>query len=1324
MTRINTNVQSLIAQNTLQRSNTDLNTALGRLSTGLRINSGKDDPAGLIASEALGSDITATQKGITNSQRADQLISTADAALGQVSSLLNDVRGLVSEAANSGAQSAEQIAANQLQIDSSLEAIDRIAQTTTFQGRNLLDGTLDFITSGVDTSKAKDVRVDQANFGTRNSISVGIDVVKQATRGQLNFGLGAIANDVVLEVAGRNGAETFNFAGGSSINEIATAINQVSDATGVEAKVGADATKGAATISSAGGDNNITLTANQAGLDAGNVHINYVQGDSSGTTADFVQGSNGDPSQINVKLQTTEGVNATGLVNDDVAATLTTTAGATVDPANAQFKLTAKTTGAAGNNVRLVVAQQDNQGNGPEVAVTQNGANTDITVTLDTDAANGGANSKLTANDLIAALQNNNDANQLVSAELTPTSDGSGELGTLVATALSGGADVADNAFNVTSRIAGEDFSDVSVHFVDGDKAQVGAFATTDLYLDYQSDAQKAKAALDLGGAGDDILLTASKAGSQFNDVKIRFVSSTGLGDAANATYDADNKELVVEVDDADGTKVGTLVQAINDEGTFKVSADTSDGETLNNAQAVTTASALALTGDTGKTGSDGKTIFVYHDAANTAANVITELGTPTDARSRRVNALFDIKLANNNDGSGVISELALDKVITGGVTAGQTVATANDVVQAINNSAAGAVVTAGLAAGNSGFGTVTDFDKFAFTGNTDQNNRLQFLAGANAPKIRYSSTPGQALGLSVEGRVEGQSSVTIQGGNANSSLVFTAKKAGSEYDGYEVVFKDDQNLVTAAGEEQVLVDQSKKRVTVLINDGATKASDVINALAGDEYASKFFTAADFGSSDGTGLVQASDTDLNNSDLNLKTSGGLVDPGTLVVNLETDASGVVKTTANDIVNLLQNPSSKISDPDDAAAAQSLIDEYDISASNAEGSNGQGVVSPTTDDVNFQSLGETFTDAKASGRTTSVNGTNAQLKFTAAQEGTAFDGVQVKFVDDENITSGNEVGSYDDATKTLTFRIDAGNTTADDIFNIFTSSDPNYDADLASKFSAKLVGTGAGVVTIDDTATLSGGQTQTHSADGAALLGNSDASSSGLTFESTDFGSANFVQVKTLSGEFSLTNSDGVAADRAEGSDVDARINGIQAVGDGLQASINTASLDVSLSVDANVGSGTQINFSILGGGAQFQLGPDVVSNQQARLGLQAVNSARLGGVSGQLYQLRSGGANSLANDVTGAAAIVNEAITQVTQLRGRLGAFQKTTLETNIFSLSTTLENLTEAQSSIRDADFAQESAKLTRAQILVQSGTKVLSIANSNPQNALSLLR
>ena len=193
-------------------------------------------------------------------------------------------------------------------------------------------------------------------------------------------------------------------------------------------------------------------------------------------------------------------------------------------------------------------------------------------------------------------------------------------------------------------------------------------------------------------------------------------------------------------------------------------------------------------------------------------------------------------------------------------------------------------------------------------------------------------------------------------------------------------------------------------------------------------------------------------------------------------------------------------------------------------------------------------------------------------------------------------------------------------------------------------------------------------------------------------------------------------------DRAIGTDIVATVNGVEADGVGNSISINTSVLDLSLTVDA--GSSTNFSFDITGGGALFQLGPDVTTNQQARLGIGSVSTGQLGGANGRLYELGSGQARSLENDVAGASVIIEDVIAKVTGLRGRLGAFQSTTLDSNMVSLNETLANLQEAESSIRDADFAQESANLTRAQILVQSGTNVLALANQNPQNVLSLLR
>jgi flagellin len=232
------------------------------------------------------------------------------------------------------------------------------------------------------------------------------------------------------------------------------------------------------------------------------------------------------------------------------------------------------------------------------------------------------------------------------------------------------------------------------------------------------------------------------------------------------------------------------------------------------------------------------------------------------------------------------------------------------------------------------------------------------------------------------------------------------------------------------------------------------------------------------------------------------------------------------------------------------------------------------------------------------------------------------------------------------------------------------------------------------------------------------------SGSDLVFRSSEYGADAFVQLRSLSGTFDTYNAGSTLTDRDAGSDIAARINGIVATGKGLQASINTSTLDISLKLYSELSAGSTVNFTITGGGANFQLGPDVVSNQQARLGIQGVNTATLGGADGTLYELRTGGAKALATDVKGAAQVVDQVIKKVTSLRGRLGAFQKTTLETNIFTLTDTLNALSDAQSSIRDADFAKETASLTRSQILVQAGTTVLSIANQSPQQVLALLQ
>lgn len=813
MSRINTNVNSLVGQNQLKRANDSLSTAINRLSTGLRINSGKDDPAGLIASEALRSDIVSTEKAISNSERASLVIATADAALGQVSSLLNDIRGLVVEAANSGALSDDEVAANQLQVDSSLEALNRIAQTTSFQGRKLLDGSLDFVSNASSVASLRNVQIEQANLGSSGSVGVSVDIQAAATRATLAAAI------PIGSTPGNEATATLTLGGGASIN----------------------------------------IEAATTGIDFNDVEVSFVESSSTlpgAPTAAF-------DSDLNTLVIT---------VNDSA-----TTAAADIATAINDLGDFNATVGVAGN------------------------------------------------------YQNSTDP---VAAETTLTFGDGGEL-------------------TVTSATGGSGGNGVSVVFAESSSVTVGA---------------------------------------------------------PTASFNGTN-QITVTVNDAANTNLSAIQSAIDGLSGFNATVDAA-GSYEATSDAVAATSVLSFAG--------GGAITVAADAGGTAGNGISV-----------------VFAEDAGQGAGTASAVLAGSTLT--VT--------------VNN------------AGTTSLSTIA--------------SSISTALGAHTATV---TTPGD--------------------GN------YTAAGADASVTG-----------TTAGG---------------------------INADAGD------------------------------SALTGTTAGGA----------------------------------------GAAAGDS-----NVTATTAGGTNdvGAGLISALTFRLSGSSGSEVFSfDAGATG---------AQI--------------------------ANAINLLSDATS------------------------------VSATFNS---GTGA------------------------------------LSFSSTDYGSDALVQVDVIDEGAGGTFESGLTGNRDNGTDIVATVNGVTANGKANSLSINTSSLDLSMTVDD--GSSTDFSFTISGGGALFQLGPDVVRNQQARLGIGSVDSGSLGGASGRLYQLASGQSADLKTDATLASKIVDETITKVASLRGRLGAFQSTTLESNISSLNDAIANLRESESVIRDADFAKESANLTRAQILVQSSTSVLGIANQNPQQVLSLLR
>ncbi|MDG1108210.1 MAG: flagellin, partial [Burkholderiaceae bacterium] len=140
MTVINTNVKSLVAQASLAANSKNQATAMERLSTGSRINSAKDDAAGLAIGSRMTSQVRGLNMAIRNANDGISLAQTAEGALGETTSMLQRMRELSLQAANT-VNSASDRAALDAEVQQLKTEIDRIATTTTFNGQNILDGS-------------------------------------------------------------------------------------------------------------------------------------------------------------------------------------------------------------------------------------------------------------------------------------------------------------------------------------------------------------------------------------------------------------------------------------------------------------------------------------------------------------------------------------------------------------------------------------------------------------------------------------------------------------------------------------------------------------------------------------------------------------------------------------------------------------------------------------------------------------------------------------------------------------------------------------------------------------------------------------------------------------------------------------------------------------------------------------------------------------------------------------------------------------------------------------------------------------------------------
>ena len=231
---INTNVMSLNAQRNLNNSQDMLATSMQRLSTGLRINSAKDDAAGLAISERFTAQIRGLDQAARNANDGISLAQTAEGALGEVTNNLQRIRELAVQSSNATNNNTDR-AALQTEVGQLLEEINRVADTTTFNGVNVLDGSFPGASFQVGANAGETITVSSivdANTAAMGSVTQAS--VSVAASGITGFATGIAAGGVTV-----NGVDIGAVASASSAAEragqLVDAINEVSQQTDVGA---------------------------------------------------------------------------------------------------------------------------------------------------------------------------------------------------------------------------------------------------------------------------------------------------------------------------------------------------------------------------------------------------------------------------------------------------------------------------------------------------------------------------------------------------------------------------------------------------------------------------------------------------------------------------------------------------------------------------------------------------------------------------------------------------------------------------------------------------------------------------------------------------------------------------------------------------------------------------------------------------------------------------------------------------------------------------------------------------------------------------------
>lgn len=247
MSTINTNIQSMNAQRNLMASQNSLSTSMQRLSSGLRVNSAKDDAAGLAISERMNAQVKGLNVAARNANDGISLAQTAEGSLGKVGDMLQRMRELAVQSANA-TNSASDRSALQAEVSQLRSEIGRVADQTSFNGRKLLDGSFNGATFQVGANANQTISVASVadvKTSALGRVSSATDAVAITTASITDLNAIAAGGITIAGTAlGAIGAATTQE---ERVGQLAAAINEKSGTTGINAAVTTNPATGAVT---------------------------------------------------------------------------------------------------------------------------------------------------------------------------------------------------------------------------------------------------------------------------------------------------------------------------------------------------------------------------------------------------------------------------------------------------------------------------------------------------------------------------------------------------------------------------------------------------------------------------------------------------------------------------------------------------------------------------------------------------------------------------------------------------------------------------------------------------------------------------------------------------------------------------------------------------------------------------------------------------------------------------------------------------------------------------------------------------------------------